>query len=387
MQGAAIISSLQEERKTMKKINCLLIALVTSIGLAACNGGSSSSPSPTPAPNPPTTDTYTLKSTVNSPSNQVYTSFGSNGSSAYVATDGGFYQVSGNSTTLVNNTPNIIVIAGSNGNTYYVPVESDTIYNSNGTVIGTVDSQYGFITAVSPATSNGSIFFGTVSGYVGLLNNPAGKQISQIVGATGPVMAIGCIASGSCNSGNQGAMALVAPQTSLPDFESSTYVDSPSSYNYTTSFYYYNLGTWVPVTYNPVVSTNNTITYYTAESNPGTMNPVPTEYQYSLSNVNEFVTSVAFSDGNIYVGTNLFNIYAATNYACNNGQYKQNSCPVVFGKPLNVNSDAQVTPLGWVQNGSVGIISLSVQSNGTLMAISQESDTYARVYVSDTNSY
>lgn len=348
-------------KKNYEKTNCLLIALVTSIGLAACNGGSSSSPSPSPTP--PTTDTYTLKSTVNSPSNQVYTSFGSNGSIVYVATDGGFYQVSGNSTTLVNNTPNIIVIAGSNGNTYYVPVESDTIYNSNGAVIG------------------------TVSGYVGLLNNSAGKQISQIAGATGPVMAIGCIASGSCNSGNQGAMALVAPQTTLPDFESSTYVDNPSSYNYTTSFYYYNLGTWVPVTYNPVVSTNNTITYYTAESNSGTMNPVPTEYQYSLSNVNEFVTSVAFSDGNIYVGTNLFNIYAATNYACNNGQYEQNSCPVVFGKPLNVNSDGQVTPLGWVQNGSVGIISLSVQSNGTLMAISQESDTYARVYFSDTNSY
>ena len=33
------------------------------------------------------------------------------------------------------------------------------------------------------------------------------------------------------------------------------------------------------------------------------MNPVSTEYQYSLSNVNEFVTSVAFSDDNIYVGT------------------------------------------------------------------------------------
>lgn len=50
-------------------------------------------------------------------------------------------------------------------------------------------------------------------------------------------MAIGCIASGSCNSGNQGAMALVAPQTTLPNFESSKYVDNPSSYNYTTSFY------------------------------------------------------------------------------------------------------------------------------------------------------
>lgn len=72
------------------------------------------------------------------------------------------------------------------------------------------------------------------------------------------------------------------------------------------------------------------------------------------------MTYVAFSDGNIYVGTNLFNIYAATGYACNNGQYKQNACPVKFGSALNVNSNNQVTPLGWVQNGSVGIVSLSV---------------------------
>lgn len=263
-------------RGNHEKINILLTTLITSIGLAACNGGSSSSSSPPPSP--PTTDTYTLTSVVNSPSNQTYTSLGSNGSGAYVATNAGFYQVSGNDTTLVNNTSNIIVITGANGTVYYVPENSNNIYNGSGAVIGTVDSSYGFITAVSPATSNGSIFFGTMSGYVGLLNNPADKQISQIYGASGPVMAIGCIANGSCNSGNQGAMALVAPSTQIPDFESTIYVNNTPSYNYTTSFYYYNLGTWVPVTYNSVVSTGNTITYYTVESNPGTMSQVPSQY-------------------------------------------------------------------------------------------------------------
>lgn len=367
----------------MKKTNYLLLAFISSFTLVACNGGGSSS---SPSPTPPTSDTYTLQSTVKSPSNQIYTSFGSNGNSAYVATNGGFYQVTGNNTTTVNTTSNIVVISGNNGTVYYVPAQSDTIYNGNGSVVGTIDSSYGFISALSPATSNGSIFYGTNDGYVGLLNNPAGKQISQI-DAAGPVMAIGCIANGSCNSGNQGAMALVAQTALIPAFESVLYVDNPSSYNYASSFYYYNLGTWVPVVYNSIVSTGNTITYYTAESNPGTMAQVPAQYQYSLPNVNEFVTAVAFSDGNIYVGTNLFNIYSATNYACNNGQYKKNACPVTFGNALNVNSNNQVIPLGWVQNGSVGITSLSVQSNGTLMAIAQESPTYATVYVSQANTY
>ena len=53
-----------------------------------------------------------------------------------------------------------------------------------------------------------------------------------------------------------------------------------------------------------------------------------------------------------------------------------------------MNSNGTVAPyLVWIQNGSVGIVNVTIQQNGELMAIAQESPTYSTVYVSDSSSY
>ncbi|RTL12768.1 MAG: hypothetical protein EKK54_02745 [Neisseriaceae bacterium] len=256
-----------------------------------------------------------------------------------------------------------------------------------------IGSGNGYITALSPSSNNGSTFYGTSNGSVGLVNNPAGKVISQIsnLDPSSAILAIGCIANGSCNSGKQGVMALTGSINGYTPFESTTYASTPSLWTYPTAFYYYdgvgNAPGWYQINnYNGSMTAQSfdTVAYYSIESNPGTMsNPTV----LGNATLPEFVTAVTFNNGNIYVGTNLFNIYSVVGYTCNNGQLKNGNCPLVFTGPLNVNSNGVVAPLGWIQNGSVGIVNVTVQQNGTLMAIAQESPTYSTVYVSNSSSY
>ncbi len=372
----------------------LIITLSSAAILSACGGGGgSSSGGGSGGSTPPASDNYTQQSMVIAPSGN-YTSTGSNSNGAYVATSGGFYSVSGNNTTPISGAPaGITVISGNGSDVYYVPANSSSIYSNNGTLLWDIGSGNGYITALSPSSNNGSTFYGTSNGSVGLINNPAGKVISQIsnLDASSAILAIACIANGSCNSGKQGIMALTGSINGYTPFESTTYASTPSLWTYPTAFYYYNgVGNepgWYQISnYNGSMAAQSfdTVAYYSIESNPGTMSNPPV---LGTATLPEFVTAVTFNNGNIYVGTNLFNIYSVIGYTCNNGQLKNSGCPLTFTGPLNVNSNGAVAPLGWIQNGSVGITNVTVQQNGKLMVIAQESATYATVYVSNAASY
>lgn len=382
-------------------MNKILLTLLSAscLGVVACSSGSSSTNT-----NPPTQDNFNLQSTVNlnqptkllssvgGPPTQ-FTGFGSNGSGAYMGTTIGSGLVTGNS---LNTSDSVVMnlISGTNGVVYYTTGSlPQSIYsNVNGQVIDTIPTAQGVVSALSPASSNGSMFYGTSLGYVGLINNPAGKTIAQIpyLGDYPSVLAIGCIANGSCNSGQQGIIAMTGT-TESSIFESAIYNADHAQYTAVTNLYYYNLGAWAAVDYTGLFAVSASTYYFDAANTPAGQESAPvspfTQYTGATPiDLPEFVTSVAFNNGNIYVGTNLFNIYVAANYSCNNGQMKTGGCPVKFTGPIN-QVNGEVFPLGWMQDGSAGIVSLSVQSNGQLMAIAQESATYSTVYVSNLKSY
>ena len=93
----------------------------------------------------------------------------------------------------------------------------------------------------------------------------------------------------------------------------------------------------------------------------------------SYNYVPEFITSVAINASNstLYVGTNFFNIYSAP-LNCNNGQ----GCTINWNS-ATVNS----VPLGTVNNGSQGIVSLSVLSGNKLLVIANTSESVTNIYV------
>lgn len=383
----------------MKKIT-LAVSCACATFLVACGSGGSSGGGGSNT-NPPSSDTYSNAMTVNTSSVGQIQSIGTSGSTsgAYLSTSNGLYSVSPNTqsqsislnavveyailTPVVGSPTNVIQISGSNGQVYYATPQQIYSYINN-VQAPVLPITNGNLSALSQASSNGTLYYGTSTGFVGALNNPAGKEISQITGSGG-VLAIGCIANGSCNSGKQGIMALTVNTQgeSLPYFESTT----ASSWSFPTSFWYYNLGTWIQPNYKYTLNSDVIESYYTSSNNPGIQgNNATVAGQVT---VNEYITAVTFNGGNIYVGTNLFNIYVATNYACNNGQAKNGGCPITFTGPIN-----QV-PLGWLQtsvsgnssDGSVGISYIAVQSSGQLLAIAQESSTYAIGYVSKATTY
>jgi hypothetical protein len=383
------------------KLKAIIISLSLATTLVACGSGSSGGGSSNNT-TPPNSDTYSNNDVViNTSSVGAIQAIGTTGSTsgAYLATPNGVYSVApsttqsrslekGSTLTPVNTTPGVFQISGSGSNLYYST--SSNIYSYNNgtqTTITLPSGVTGNLTALSQASSNGTLYYGTSTGYVGALNNPANKQINPIVGQGG-VLAIGCIANGACNSGQQGIITLTLTSGNiggLLPFESS---NTAAQWNYPTAFSYYDLGTWITPSYNATLGSNITKDYYTSNNNPGIQGSNATVA--SSTSVNEFVTAVTFNGGNIYVGTNLFNIYAATNYTCNHGQSKQaGGCAVNFTGPINK------VPLGWLQtsvdsnpnDGSVGISYIAVQSSGQLLAVAQESATYASVYTSQATSY
>lgn len=392
------------------KLKTILISLSLATTLVACNSGSGSSGGSSNT-NPPTNDTYS-DVTVNTSSVGTIQAVGTSGSTngSYLATPSGVYSVTPNTTqsrtlekgstlTQISTNSGVFNISGLNNNLYYSTTTNIFSYDgNNSTSVFVLPTNQGQLTALSQPSSNGSLYYGTSLGFVGLSNNPADKQINQITGQGG-VLAIGCIANGSCNSGKQGIMALTLTSgdiDGLPPFESS---NTAAQWSYPTAFSYYNIGDrgqseWITPPYDATLASNITKAYFTSSNNPGIQGTNATES--GTASVNEFVTAVTFNGGNIYVGTNLFNIYVARNYTCNNGQAKQpGGCAVNFTGPINKTNDGVVTPLGWLQtsvdgnpdDGSVGISYLAVQSSGQLLAVAQESSTYATVYTSASTSY
>lgn len=339
----------------------LLVAL-----LSACGGGGSSSSSSSNNNFTQLTPNGGLQATTPSAlqANQLpnsYLAFGNNGQNIYSSIgNSGLFQINANYNgwnnleinTQVNNLP-LVVISGNDNGVYYVPINSNQAYNTSGNgFTNGVDS--GYITAIT-ASNNGSTYYGTSVGGVGLVNNPADKTIPSINGFNsdnGPILSVGC-ENASCNSGQQGVLAFQAESLIVPSFESSNYT---SSYSYVTKMYYLNHGSWIDVSgFRLDSSTNVTINNVT------------------YPNVPEFITSVAINSTNstLYVGTNLFNIYAAS-LNCNNGQ----GCNVNWNT-ATVNN----VPLGIVSNGSQGIVSLSVLNGNKLLVVANTSESVTNIYV------
>lgn len=363
-------------------IPLLLISYATAGLMAACNSGTSSSSSSSGVANdnfsqitpsgglqaPSASTTYSL---TNSTSNN-YMSFGNNGASLYSSTNnnGSLYVVnqdysSWDMVTLSQPVKEPIVVVSPNGNNvFYVPYESNTAHSTGGKGFSISN---GYITAIT-VSNNGSTYYGTSTGDIGLVNNPAGKTIEPFASITnfsgGPILAVGCGGNGSsCNSGQQGVIAYQAESNLVPVFESSTYSSSPEDYTYNSAIYYLTNKGWYNTDYNYIISTNNTVNI---ES-------------YTFENVPEFVTTVAFNNSNIYVGTNFFNVYAA-NFSCNSGQANKDSCPVIFSR---VNTQS----LGSVENGSQGISYINVLPNGKILVVANQSESVINVYMSGSSKY
>ncbi|MFN8770536.1 MAG: hypothetical protein ACK5Z5_09130 [Neisseriaceae bacterium] len=347
----------------MRSFTTFLVTVICLI-LTACGGsGGSSTPGSTTVSNNfiQITPESGVTITNNIVENSYYTTFELNGLELYAGTSNGIVLkinprydgwVTVESTT---NSQPIITIAGDNSSgVYYVPYPSNVAYTTSAESGFTNDLDSGDITAITSA-SNGSIYFGTSDGNVGLTNNPAGKIVRTIpTPSFGPILGIFCT-NNSCNSGQQGLLVFQAESALIPAFESSVYSNDPSQYDYKTRMYYLDLESWIPVVYDHVIS-HKTVTIESITYN----------------NVPEFVTTITVDKGIIYAGTNFFNIYSAS-LKCNHGQ----GCSIAWNSsPINT------IPLDKVTNGSQGISSLKVLDNGQLYVVSSHSESTINVYKS-----
>lgn len=364
----------------MKKINQSFLILV-SCGIVACGGGASGGSNSngggatvgnytqlTPAGGININDSSSAQSvkSFSSTMQNVYTSFGNNGSTLYAGTSTGqLLQMNPNYTGWVqvtsapNNLPIIAISSNNSNGVYYAPYPSITGYSYPGDNTFNVGSD-GYLTAIT-SSNNGSIYYGTDLGNVGLTNNPAGKQIPTIpTPEYGPILSVGCT-SGSCNSGQQGLLVFQAESAIIPAFESTTFSESPNLYAYPSQMYYLDLGTWVNAGYSNTVSTSRTVTIEST----------------TYTNVPEFITTVTINPNNstIYAGTNFYNIYSASLH-CNHGQ----GCNIAWGSSINT------VPLSNVTNGSQGITSITVLSNGSLYVVGNYSESVVGVYQSQSTS-
>ncbi len=376
------------------KISNIIACFILALPLISCSGGggSSSSPAPAPAPTPApapapapivvgnynqltpvggvnvtsATSSQTLR--VQENIDQVYyTTFGNNGSTLYAGTSTGqVLQMNSSYTgwtqvaTATNNLP-IIAIAGNSSNgVYYAPYPSNVAYSTTGSgFTNGLDS--GSITAIT-SSNNGSIYFGTSDGNVGLTNNPASKVIATTLDPTyGPIVSIGCTGN-SCNSGQQGVLVFQAESSVIPAFESSTFASTPAQYIYPTKMYYLDQSSWIDAIYDGTISTSKTVT---VEST-------------TYAGVPEFITTVTInaSTSRAYAGTNFFNIYSAP-LNCNSGQ----GCTITWSStPINT------VPLSTVTNGTQGITSIAVLSNGSLYVVGNYSESIINLYQSESTN-
>ncbi|MEN9945763.1 MAG: hypothetical protein RLZZ293_149 [Pseudomonadota bacterium] len=348
---------------------CLIISL--SFNLLACGSGGGGS-----STNNSSTTTYQrltpasglsipLKATIDNlnqvESNNYYTSLVSNDNILYAATaDGRLLKLASPYTnwqtalTLDNGqTINALGANLNNAGVYYAQDQSDQILSYP--VSSTLTSTIGNISAIT-SSNNGSVYFATSSGNIGLINNPANKLINTSLDSSYITMAIACT-SNSCNSGQQGLLAFQTESKQIPAFESSIIKNEPQQYHYSSVLYYLNHGSWIKASYNPIISTNNSVTIESV----------------TYSNVPEFVTAIMVDTqkSKLYIGTNLFNIYSS-NLNCNNGQ----GCTINFSQ---TSDNAQ--PLANVTNGSQGISNLSLL-NGNIYAVANYSESVIGLYSS-----
>lgn len=353
----------------------LLVAL-----LAACNGGGSSSGGggTTPAPTVGNFSQLTPNGGVQSSSASAlqftsitpntYVAFGNNGETVYSSNGaGGLFTANNaysgwNGITINGQIPAnlpLVVISGNGNGVYYVPYHSNVAYNTNGNgFTNGVDA--GYITSIT-SSNNGSTYYGTSLGGVGLVNSPASKTIASInapgyLASNGSILTVGCT-GGSCNSGQQGVLAFQAESNIVPSVAFYPYV--VRNYSYASNLYYLDNKGWI--------NTSGFAGHVFSESNVVVINSVIYE------SVPEFITSVAINSTNstLYAGTNFFNIYSAP-LNCNNGQ----GCSINWNS-ATVNS----VPLGTVNNGTQGIVSLNVLSSGKLLVVANTSESVTNIYV------
>ena len=243
----------------------------------------------------------------------------------------------------------IVALAGNQDAVLYVPSTSYNAYSTNGNGFS-ISSELGHLSALTNS-NNGSIYFGTNLGNVGLTNNPADKSIPTLpYPEFGPIITLSC-ENGSCNSGQQGGLVFQAESSIIPAFDTSVFSKTPEKYHYSSNVYYLDHRSWLAANYNNIIFTDNTVIIDN------------TTYEH----VPEFVTffTVNPNTKTAYAGTNFFNIYTA-NINCNHGQ----GCSIVWNnKPLNT------LPLGTISNGTQGITNIAILPDGSLYVIDTQSNS------------
>lgn len=374
----------------MKK-NLQILGLLISLLLVACGGGGSGSSSggtssPTTvgnftqltpnggvmAPQPSTSQKSTNTLNPLPPYDYFTTMSLSNHGVLYAGTAYGYvYQIS-NATSGFNNfglpiiTPdpkgNSIISFGANQNSYaYTTLnESDTIRGES--IVPVMSNSP--ITAITLA-ANGITYYGTLDGQIQEAND--GKYVEPFSGAADcsidpakcPVTAIG-LTSNNAASGKKGVAALQIAAESIPVFNANQAESGIWAVGFNSAVACLEqegpTGIWVPDSKIGIpTQMQESFTYsYTNENGQQIESSV-------TRNIPQFITTMlASTDGMIYVGTNLFNIYQTT--GCNAGWTQINTIP-----------------LGTVKNGSVGVSSIGLVDN-QLFVVTNNSESVVNLY-------
>ena len=251
---------------------------------------------------------------------------------------------------------NSIIALGANQNNYdYVTLNSPLTSQGTGTVVTSSNT----ITAIALA-SNGIAYYGTLNGSMGTVGD--NKGIAPFTDAVTcvdqnfcPITAMG-LTSNNASSGKKGVAALQLSEESVPVFNA----NQAESHTWAIGFdsavsclqQNQSSGTWVADNGSGIPTSVQESFIYTNESG---------QQVESTTNVPQFITTMlASTRGNIYVGTNVFNIYKTT--ACNSGWTQVNTVAI-----------------GTVQNGSVGITALGLV-NSQLIAVVNNSESVISAY-------
>ncbi|MCC2644967.1 MAG: hypothetical protein K0R94_745 [Burkholderiales bacterium] len=370
------------------KAASLLIAL--SLTLTACGGGGGSN-SGGPNPPPPQGGNFTQitpnggvqvptnpqAATLNAlpPSDYFTVMTMSNNGTLFAGTAyGAIYQItdanngfSSMGTPIVNpdSRGNSIIALGANQNSYAYVTLSNPL-TSQGTA-GTTITAENTITAIALA-ANGTAYYGTLNSTIGVANSA--HPITPFTSTTicldsnkCPITALG-LTSNNASSGKKGVAALQFSAESRPVFNAKLAESGSWATWFNSSVFCLTQNgssSWVRASLNGIPPVEVESFAYTNESGIESV---------STTVVPQFITAMVTSptgdtSGNIYVGTNLFNVYVTS-------ATEDNECGAGWTQVNNV-------ALGKLQNGSVGITSLGLVNN-QLIAVVNNSESVISAY-------
>lgn len=375
--------------KIVTKKNFKIAGLLTSLMLSACNSGSSNNSinenntvgnftrltpdQGVPAPQPQNSVIkYSAAANSLPPFDYFTTMTLSNQGNLYAGTAYGYvYQITNinagfnsfSGKTIINPNPvgNSIIAFGANQNLYaYTTQNESTVIQ--GTAKVNIQAKNA-ITAISLA-ANSLTYYGTLNGQIFVVDD--NKQIAPFIPVVNcidpnfcPISAIG-LTSNNAASGKKGVAALQLSAESLPVFDANQAKDDNWALNFSSAV--------------ACLEQDGTSGYWVKDLGVGIPSQLPESYSYTYedkngntvestitTNVPQFITTMlASTNGVIYVGTNLFNVYAA--FACNMPWTKINT-----------------VPLATVQNGSLGITNIGLINN-QLFVITNNTESIISAY-------